>query len=90
MADVLRLVHIVLVIILRFQVKKVAFLCADTIGLSIEEKELIDTHESYIISSLRQSRSGTFTVYHQNARCNAICMLLLLFGDIESCSGPFA
>lgn len=88
MVDVLSFVHIVLVIILSLQVKKIAFVCSDTIGLSIEGKELIDTQETYIISSLWQSRSGKFIVYHRSARHNVICMLLLLCGDIERCPGP--
>ena len=39
MAEVLRLVHIVLVIILSLQVKKITFVCSDTAGLSIEGKK---------------------------------------------------
>ena len=88
MADVLRLVQIVLVIIQSFHAKKIAFVSSDTIGLSIEGKELIDTQESYITSSLWQSRRGNYTVYHRSARHNVTCLLLLLCGDIESCAGP--
>eukprot|EP00794_Sanderia_malayensis_P000892 gene892-189_t len=89
MADVLRLAPILLLIILSFQVKKIAFVCSDTIGLSIEGKELLDTQESYIISSLWQSRSGKYAVYYRSAWLNVfICMLLLLCGDIERCPGP--
>ncbi len=69
--------------------KKITFVCSETIGLSIEGKEIIDTQESYIISSLWQSRSGKYAVYHRSARLNVfICMLLLLCGDIERFPGP--
>ena len=86
-ADVLRVVHIVLVILLSFQVKKTAFV---TMGLSMKGKELIDTKESYIISSLWQTKDGKFPVYPRSAKHNVVCRRLLLCGDIERWPGPIS
>ena len=41
MVEVLRYAYIVLVLILSYQIKEIVFLSSDTVGWSIEGKELI-------------------------------------------------
>ena len=60
------------------QMKKITFFFSDTAGLSIEGKELIDTQESYIISSLWQSKSGEFTIESRGAMLSACCYSFLV------------
>jgi hypothetical protein len=68
-------------------VRRKSFVGSDSIGLSIEGKEIIVRNETYINSSLWQVRDGKFRIRYTNYR-GIINILLLLCGDIETCPGP--
>ena len=82
----MKLALLVLLSAMIFQVRRKSFVGSDCIGLSIEGKEIIETNETYINSSLWQVRDGKFRIRYTNR--DIINILLLLCGDIETCPGP--
>ena len=88
MAVVLKFACISLLVIINFQVKKSAFVDSDSIGLSIAGKELDNSKETFILSSLWQIRRRKRDIHVRSSRQSFVCLLILMCGDIESCPGP--
>ena len=88
MAVTLKFALMLLVILTCIQVKKSAFVTSDTVGLSIEGKEISSGNESFISSSLWQLKRGGRSMQLRNSTRSYITLLILLCGDVESCPGP--
>ena len=79
---------IILTIAVNFQVKKSAFVCSDSIGLSIEGSEINVGEETFTMSSLCNLRKGISTFPVRCSKQSFTVLLLLLCGDVESFPGP--
>ena len=88
MADVWNIALVTFMLIAALHVKNPAFVTSDTIGLSIEGKELGSNKDSLIVSSLWNSRGGKFTFRVRSSRRNLFALLILMCGDVEPCPGP--
>eukprot|EP00112_Aurelia_sp_Birch-Aquarium-sp1_P013942 Seg2983.1 transcript_id=Seg2983.1/GoldUCD/mRNA.D3Y31 product="hypothetical protein" protein_id=Seg2983.1/GoldUCD/D3Y31 len=88
MADVLNIALVTFMLIAALHVKNPAFVSSDTIGLSIEGKELVNGKDTLILSSLWNSRGGKFTFRVRCSRRSLFALLILMCGNVEPCPGP--
>ena len=88
MADVWNIALVTFMLIAALHVKNPAFVTSDTIGLSIEGKELVSNKDSLIVSSLWNSRGGKFTFRVRSSRRSLFALLILMCGDVEPWPGP--
>ena len=88
MAAALKFACTLLLVFINLQVKKIAFVGSDSIGLSIDGKEIVSSKETFIVSSLLQAKSAKRNILGQSAKQSFTCLLILMCGDIESFPGP--
>ena len=88
MACVLKFALVALIFVINVQVKKVAFISSDSVGLSTEGNDLFTNRETFTISSLWQSRRGNCNDCVRGSKESFINILILLCGEVESCPGP--
>eukprot|EP00794_Sanderia_malayensis_P021046 gene21046-23100_t len=88
MAFIKTYVSLLLILIVNFHVKKLAFVSSDSIGLSIDGSSIVNERETFIMSTLWEARSGKFTFRIRSSSPAFIGLILLLCGDIEICPGP--
>ena len=90
MSVVLKFTCILLLVIINFQVKKIAFVGSDSIGLTIAGKESVSSKETFILSSSWQAKRAKRNIHVRSSMQSFLCLLILMSGDIESCPGPYS
>ena len=88
MAAELKFACNLLLVIINLQVKKIAFVGSDSIGLSIAGKEIFSSKEMFIVSSLWQAKKAKRYIHVQSSKQGFMFLLILRCGDIESCPSP--
>ena len=68
------------------QVKQKSFITADVIGTIQNNPDLVINYENFIMSSMWNINRGKFCFKSTKPLC--VCLLLLMYGDIEQCPGP--
>ena len=79
-----------LIFVLNLQVKRSSFVDSDFIGLTLLGKQIdeVDHGETFICSSLFQARGGKFCFRIRSSRQSFFNILILMWGDVQSCPGP--
>ena len=68
------------------QVKQKSFITADVIRTIQNNPDLVINYENFIMPSMWNINRGKFCFKSTKPLC--VCLLLLMYGDIEQCPGP--
>ena len=89
MAVVKHAFFIALLLVICFRVRKAAFVSSGCLYLSHDDEDSSRLGETYILSSLWQSRGGRFNFAVRCSNSTLLGLLLLLCGDVELARDQF-